>query len=363
MKSFLSNPVVYFAAATLVPVPLLLAAALFGGGWILMSLLYLALFSFAMDEWTNLTLPAQQDSGEVPTAEQLGIALGIAHFLLLLAGLLALSGVTGLGWSGRFGVIVAFGLFFGQISNSNAHELIHSADKNLFLLGKWVYISLLFGHHTSAHRLVHHRYVATGEDPATADLDEGFYDYAQRAWRDGFRAGYQMEQALTSRAEGKGRVNPYVIYVAGAVCFLLLTLVIFGVSGLFGYLLMAAFAQTQLLLSDYVQHYGLLRRRLPGGKVEQVGIEHSWNAPHWFTALTMLNAPRHSDHHLNPKKGFVDLRLPVANSAPTLPYSLPLMCTIALYPPYWRQMMSPRAKAWRNTPLRAAEVETDVVEA
>lgn len=363
MTRYLSNPVIYFAAATLAPAPLLVAAALFGGGWILISILYLALFSFAMDEWTNLTLPVAEFSEEAPTAEQLGIALVIAHFLLLLVGLLALSGLTGLGWSGRFGVIVAFGLFFGQISNSNAHELIHSADKALFLLGKWVYISLLFGHHTSVHRLVHHRYVATGEDPATADLDEGFYDYAQRAWRDGFRAGYEMEQALTSRVDGKSRVNPYVIYITGAACFMLLVLVIFGLPGLFGYLLMAAFAQTQLLLSDYVQHYGLLRRRLPGGKVEQVGIEHSWNAPHWFTALTMLNAPRHSDHHLNPKKAFVDLRLPVAGSAPMLPYSLPVMCAIALYPPYWRQMMSPRAKAWRNAPLRPAEAETDLARA
>ena len=355
MKTYFANPVTYFALATLVPVPLLILASVLGGGWIFMAILYMAVFSFAMDEWTVLSVPDQPDTQELPTADQLGIALAVAHFGLLALGLFALGGGTGLGIAGQIGLLFALGLFFGQISNSNAHELIHKSDKKLFELGKWVYISLLFGHHTSAHRYVHHRYVATGEDPATADLDEGFYDYAQRAWLDGFRSGYEMEVAMTNRLEGKRRLNPYVIYLCGAAGLLIAALVLFGPLGLLAYLALAALAQSQLLLSDYVQHYGLLRRRLPGGKVEPIGPEHSWNAPHWFTGLLMLNAPRHSDHHTNPRKPFTGLKLPVANSAPMLPYSLPVMCAVALYPPYWRKMMSPRAKSWRSAPVRKHE--------
>ncbi len=352
MKKLIANPVTYFALATMVPVPLLLFAALFGGGWILLAILYLALFSFVMDEWTSLVLPAATEDADFPTADHLNIALGAAHVVLLLLGLFAITGGTGLGWTGQIGVLVAYGLFFGQISNSNAHELIHKSDKRLFQLGMWVYISLLFGHHTSAHRHVHHRYVATSDDPATADLDEGFYDYAQRAWLDGYLSGYEMEEVLGQKLDGKRRLNPYIIYVSGAAGCLLLALVLFGPWGLVAYLVLAAYAQTQLLLSDYVQHYGLQRRRLPGGKVEAVGPEHSWNAPHWFTGLMMLNAPRHSDHHAHPRKSFVELRLPVANSAPTLPWSLPAMCVLALYPQKWREVMNPRVKAWRNAPLK-----------
>ncbi len=46
-------------------------------------------------------------------------------------------------------------------------------------------------------------------------------------------------------------------------------------------LALAAYAQMQLLLSDYVQHYGLRRKTSENGKPEPVGPQHSWNAPAW----------------------------------------------------------------------------------
>ena len=338
-----------FTIATLIPLPLLLLATLFGGWWVLLALVYLALFTFALDEWTSHVVPPV-DGAEFPTTDQLSTALAGVHFAVLLLVMAGVTGVTGLGWFSAVGLLLATGLYFGQVSNANAHELIHRSDKRLFQLGMWVYISMLYGHHTSSHRLVHHRYVATGDDPATADMDENFYDYAQRAWIGGFRAGLEMEQVMAQKLDGKRRTNPYLIYCVGAGGFALAMLVLFGVFGLFAYLLLCAFAQTQLLLSDYVQHYGLQRRRLPGGNEEAISAEHSWNAPHWFTGMMMLNAPRHSDHHMNPGKDFPDLRLPIANSAPMLPYSLPAMCALALYPPLFFRLMTPRAKAWRNAP-------------
>ena len=349
------NAMTSFALATLMPVPLLLLATLFGGWWALLALSYLALFTFMLDEWTSVIVPPV-DGREFPTTDQLSIALAATHFLLLLVVMLGLTGVSGLGWFSSILLFLATGLYLGQVSNANAHELIHNSDRRLFKLGMWIYISMLIGHHTSAHRLVHHRYVATGDDPATADMDETFYDYAQRAWTGGFRAGYEMEQVMNQKLDGKKRTHPYLIYCAGAAGFAFGVTVLFGFGGLVAFVMLAAFAQTQLLLSDYVQHYGLQRRRLPGGTVEQVRAEHSWNAPHWFTGTMMLNAPRHSDHHTDPKKPFAELRLPVANSAPMLPCSLPAMCAIALYPPLFFAMMTPRAKAWRNAPRTEPEM-------
>ena len=60
-------------------------------------------------------------------------------------------------------------------------------------------------------------------------------------------------------------------------------------------------AQVQILLSDYVQHYGLRRAEVQGRPVP-VAAGHSWNAPHWFSSAFMLNAPRHSDHHAHPAR-------------------------------------------------------------
>jgi alkane 1-monooxygenase len=107
------------------------------------------------------------------------------------------------------------------------------------------------------------------------------------------------------------------------------------------------YAQTQLLLSDYVQHYGL-RRAEVNGRAEPVGPQHSWNAPNPFSSALMLNAPRHSDHHARPARPYPGLELN-RETMPILPYSLPMMAVIALVPPLWRRVMDKRARSWANT--------------
>lgn len=111
---------------------------------------------------------------------------------------------------------------------------------------------------------------------------------------------------------------------------------------------LATYAQVQLLLSDYVQHYGLRRRALPNGKLEPIDIQHSWNAPHWFSNYLMLAAPRHCDHHLHPAKPYPALTLPTPDQAPCLPRSLPVMASVALYPRLWRRVMDPLVAHWQN---------------
>jgi alkane 1-monooxygenase len=73
-------------------------------------------------------------------------------------------------------------------------------------------------------------------------------------------------------------------------------------------------------------------------------MAHSWNAPHLFSSALMLNATRHSDHHVHPTRGYASLSLPPA--APMLPWPLPLAALIALYPPLWRRKMRPLVKQW-----------------
>lgn len=354
---------ILFAVATLIPVPLFAAGAFLGGFWALASLAYIALFVFLLDEFIEHAVPDAPEGAEFPAADTLSVALGVVHFLFLPLALATLTGMTGLGWLSGIAMFLAFGMFFGQVSNSNAHELIHRADKRLFRLGMWVYISLLFGHHTSAHRHIHHRFVATPEDPNSAVMGDSFYAFAPHAWWGSFMAGAEMETALRKRAKGRRGLHPYVLYVGGALLFASVVLVVFGLGGLIAYLLLAGYAQVQLLLSDYVQHYGLERRRLPGGRSEPVGPAHSWNAGRWYSAALMLNAPRHSDHHAHPARPYPALTLPAPDVAPRLPFSLPVMGAIALYPPLWHRMMDKRARRWRQKlaarPLEAPSDEPD----
>ena len=141
--------------------------------------------------------------------------------------------------------------------------------------------------------------------------------------------------------------HPYIAYICGGLLCLCLAFALGGLGGLAFYLGLCAYAQLQLLLSDYVQHYGLRRRILPSGKPEPVGPQHSWNAPQWYSSAMMLNAPRHSDHHLHPGRAFPALTYD-AQSMPTLPRSLPVMAVLALVPPLWRRLMDPRLARWQE---------------
>ncbi|MCR8725322.1 alkane 1-monooxygenase [Frigidibacter sp. SLM-1] len=330
-----------FAGATLAPALLIGLGAVLGGYWALAALLAMTLLAAALDLLVRL-VPEARAGQEFPAADGLSVVLACVHFVLLPLAVLALSGGTGIGWGARGAVALAAGMWFGQVSNSNAHELIHRTDRRLFRLGMWVYISLLFGHHTSAHRLVHHPNVGLDSDPNTARKGEGFYHFALRAWRGSFVEGLRAE---TARRQGRGGWHPYRTYALGALAGLALVWALAGGAGLAAWLALASYAQMQLLLSDYVQHYGLARPVSAGGRPAPVGPELSWNAPHWFTTHLMLNAPRHSDHHAHPARPYPALRLAGTGAEPMLPASLPAMAALAMVPPLWKRVMHPRLAA------------------
>ncbi len=85
------------------------------------------------------------------------------------------------------------------------------------------------------------------------------------------------------------------------------------------------------------------------GRHEPVGPRHSWDAPHFLSSLMMVNAPRHSDHHSHPSRAYPGLRLERAEAPrPMLPYSLPVMASIAMAPRLWRRVMDKRVQRMRD---------------
>lgn len=330
-----------FTLFSFVPVPVLALGCLFGGIFLWIALIWIVVGMPLLDRLIRRAAPDAPEGAAFPDADILTVALGVAHFVLLALVLAATTGMTGLGIVERIAAFLGCGLFIGQVSGATAHELIHRADRRLSLLGEWIYISLLYGQHVSAHRLVHHPLVGTRADPNTAVLGESFWAYLGQVWPAEFRAGLRAERARPG-------LNPYLIYLAGALGFVLLVWIVFGLIGLGAYLLLCVFAQVQILLVDYVQHYGLERRRLGAG-YEPVGPGHSWDAPNPVSALWMLNAPRHSDHHAHPARPYPNLALGDcgAPGRAILPCALPVMAMIALSPRLWHRMMDRRVRALR----------------
>jgi alkane 1-monooxygenase len=330
-----------FAFASLLPAGLIALATLWGGLWPLTALLALTLVTALADR----LLPEDTGHSADATGTVLSVLLALAHLALVPLVVVVLAGDL-LDRGEKIALFFAAGLYFGQVSNANAHELIHRPQRALHRLGMWVYISLLFGHHTSAHVLVHHRHVATRRDPNTSRRGEGFYRYMVRAWVGSFKGGYAAEKARLAQIGRPAWRNPYWIYLGGGAAFIALAYLLGDSKGLLLYLALVGHAQTQLLLSDYVQHYGLLRKTGPAGRPEPVATRHSWNSPHRYSSAMMLNATRHSDHHARPARPYPALDLPA--DAPILPRPLPIMASIALVPPLWRRIMDPLADRWRD---------------
>lgn len=337
-------PIVAFAMAALGPAMVITAGAIWGGFWLWAGLIWVGAASQIVDTLAARSFPDPAEGAPTLGADTVSVLVALAHFGLLGSVLTAFAG-DWLSGAERVGLFLSAGMYMGQVSNANAHELIHRGARGLFRLGAAVYVTLLFGHHVSAHRLVHHWHVATDLDPNSARQGESFWRFFPRAWTGSFRAGLAAERALSARQPG--RLNPYLVWVGGGLVCCVLVWAAFGPWVLLDYLLLCLYAQMQLLLSDYVQHYGL-RRGMRNGRPEPVGPRHSWDSPHFLSSLSMLNAPRHSDHHAHPSRVYPALRLARAgHPRPMLPYSLPVMGAIAMVPPLWRRIMDRRVVRMR----------------
>jgi alkane 1-monooxygenase len=345
-------PLAAFALVALLPLPLLMAGVTQGGAWLWAAFFYMGVLTILLDQLVPLTA-GTSDGQEFPAADVLLVAVGLAALTLLPLATWAIAGESGLDTGERILLFLATGFWLGQVAHPAAHELIHRTRRPLYRLGAAIYAALLFGQHASAHRLVHHRAVAPRHDPNTAREGESFYRFARRAWLGSFREGARAETILRAGSPGP---HPYTFYIAVSAAALVLATVVADFPGLLAWVGLALHAQSQILLSDYVQHYGLTRARRPDGKLEPVGPAHSWNTAHWFSSALMLNAPRHSDHHIHPGRPFPALRLP--DAAPRLPWPLPLACVIALFPRLWRRAMTPHLHRLRNSRPAAPATDT-----
>ncbi|GAA6188731.1 alkane 1-monooxygenase [Litorivita sp. NS0012-18] len=242
------------------------------------------------------------------------------------------------------------GVISGSIGIVYSHELLHQKNNLERWLGDLLLSMVLYSHFRSEHLLVHHLHVATPRDAVTARYNEGFHRFFFRVLRDCPRSAWEAETSMLAR-RGAGvfsRKNPFWRYALLQVLMLGLAVLLGGWLGLALFLWQALSAVWQLELTNYVEHYGLTRRYLGGGKFEHVKPHHSWNAAHRASNWLLINLQRHSDHHYKPDRRFPLLQNYEADEAPQLPFGYPLMASVAMLPPLWRRVMNPRVRAWRK---------------
>lgn len=339
-------------AISLVFLPVI-ALATQGGWWLLLPPLYAFATMTLLDALTGLNTD-NPDPNQPDTRffwHRLVTLVWLPVQLLLIFGAIWLVTRTGhLAWWELLAVFYGVGLATGGVGITYAHELMHQRNRLERWLGDLLMTSVLYGHFRSEHLLVHHVHVATPRDAVTARYNEGFWRFFLRVLPGSFLSAWRAETAMQAR-RGRGslhRSNPFWRYAVLQIGFVALALAIGGWLGL-GLFLWQAFVAVLLLeLTNYVEHYGLTRRHLGGGRYEPVRPHHSWNAAHKASNWLLINLQRHSDHHYKPARRFPLLQTYDAEEAPQLPLGYPAMVVLASIPPVWRRIMNPRVRGWRR---------------
>jgi alkane 1-monooxygenase len=240
---------------------------------------------------------------------------------------------------------LSMGIAAGAIGATFAHELIHRRYAAERALGHVLLALIGYTHFALHHIQGHHRWVATPRDPATARLNESFYQFLPRSVVGGFISAWHFEdERLRRRNKLLVSFSNRILRGLGLQAVACAGLFVWGGRvPMFAYLGQAAVAITIIEAINYLEHYGLMRRELGNGEFERVSPQHSWDSAYRLTNWLLINLPRHADHHCSANKRYQALEL--LPMAPRLPAGYATMFLMALLPPLWFSVMNPRVKS------------------
>lgn len=208
------------------------------------------------------------------------------------------------------------------------------------MFGVLAYVKFYYTHMYVAHVKLHHKLVATYEDTNTSRLNESLYQYLARAIPGGMAAVWRYKSDSKSKSWFENEMVKHLFYSASL--FSVLTLAFNLRASLFS-LFQGVLCMVMIEMVNYIEHYGLERKKDSNGNYESVNIRHSWNAPQVITNFMLFKLQRHSDHHANVYKPYQILEsLP---ESPELPHGYSASIILATVPSQWYLIANPLAEA------------------
>ena len=237
---------------------------------------------------------------------------------------------------------VLTGLMIGMIGTITAHELTHRTwDPVSMLVGRWL---LAFSFDTTfaiEHVYGHHRYVSTLEDPATAPRGRNVYFHVVASTLKGNVSAWHIE-ALRLKKRRLAVFSWHNAFLRGH----LMSVALVGLAFLLGgpraaafFVACALWGKALLEIVNYMEHYGMVRNPLV-----PVQPRHSWNTNRRVSSWSMFNLTRHSHHHAQGEVPYQDLK-PYPN-APMMINGYLTTLLVAMIPPLWHHLMTPKVLAW-----------------
>jgi alkane 1-monooxygenase len=228
------------------------------------------------------------------------------------------------------------------IAINTAHELGHKRADLEKWLSKVALAQSGYGHFFIEHNRGHHVRVATPEDPASARLGESFWAFLPRTVWGSLSSAWGIERARLQRTgHSPWSVHNDILQAWAMTVGLFAALAIaFGPVVLPYLLLQAVLGFSLLEVVNYLEHYGLRRKKKEDGRYERCLPQHSWNSNNVASNVLLYHLQRHSDHHANPTRRYQALRH--VDEAPQLPTGYAGMIVLAWFPPLWRRVMDRR---------------------
>jgi alkane 1-monooxygenase len=247
---------------------------------------------------------------------------------------------------GQIGWVLSVGTIGAIVAINVGHELIHKDPIIEQWAGGLLFACVTYGGFKVEHIRGHHVHVSTTEDASSSRFGQSLYAFLPHAYLHNFLNAWKLEAKKLNR-KGKKLLsfsNELIWWYAISFAFAALCGVLWGWAGI-GYFFAQSFIAFSLLeVINYIEHYGLHRRKLENGRYERTNVEHSWNSNFLLTNLFLFQLQRHSDHHANPKRRYQVLRH--HEVSPQLPSGYATMIVLALFPPLWFKVMNPKVKAY-----------------
>ncbi|WP_396330016.1 alkane 1-monooxygenase [Burkholderia anthina] len=268
-------------------------------------------------------------------------------------------GTHALTWYDYVGFALSLGAATG-ISINTAHELGHKTNRFERWLAKITLAPVAYGHFFVEHNRGHHVRVATAEDPASARYGESFWAFLPRTVTGSIRSAWRLEKARLERlGHSPWSWRNEVLHAwAMTVVVWAIAIAMAGRIVIPFLVIQAVYGASLLEVVNYVEHYGLGRRKLPNGRYERCTPQHSWNSNHVVTNLFLYQLQRHADHHANPTRSYQALRH--FDDSPQLPAGYATMILFAYVPPLWYRVMNPRVVAHYGGDMAQSNIKPSI---
>ena len=242
------------------------------------------------------------------------------------------------------GIILSASIVMATNGINVGHELGHRKSIIARTCSKLLYLPCQYMHFYIEHNFGHHINVATPEDPATARYKQNLYSFCITSVVRTYVSAWKIQLKLlkVSKRSFFSIKNDMVFYTLFQITFLAFVYYSFGLYLTLLSILMSIISFLFLETINYVEHYGLLRKKEPSGRYERVKPHHSWNSNHTIGRIVLYELTRHSDHHFKSSKKYQVLES--LDDCPHLPYGYPTSILLSFIPPLWFSIMNPLVK-------------------